>query len=145
MKTGKEVDIDLKENYNIKLGTIDNKNPKSIYLNITAWGDPISYDDEKNYVTIINRLRKKIKQNLYNNLDKERFYSNNYMVDLDMRHSGIRRNKRSFMSCEITLFQKKKLPVNNPELIDESKELVNKIINTCLEDNDNFVFYKTKS
>ncbi len=144
MKKGKEIKLKLKENYNVKLGTVNNKDPKSIYLNITAWGDPINYDESNNYVSIINRLKKHIKSKLYENLNKDRYYPNNYIVDLDMRHSGIKNNKRSFMSCEITLYQKDKLPVTDDKLQGETKKIINEIIENCLESNTDFKFYRTK-
>jgi len=144
MKKGKEIRLKLKENYNVKLGTVNNKDPKSIYLNITAWGDPINYDESNNYVSIINRLKKQIKSKLYENLDKDRYYSNSYIVDLDMRHSGIKDNKRSFMSCEITLYQKEKLSVTDNKLQTESKKIISEIIENCLESNTDFKFYKSK-
>ena len=33
----------------IKLGTVDNKNPKSIYINLSAWGELIKEEEELNY------------------------------------------------------------------------------------------------
>ena len=49
------------------------------------------------------------------------------------------------MSCEITLFQKNNIPLNNLEIIDPSKEIINSVIDNCLDDNSHFVFYKTKN
>lgn len=144
MKKGKEIRLKLKENYNVKLGTVNNKDPKSIYLNITAWGDPINYDESNNYVSIINNLKKQIKSKLYEKLNKDRYYPSSYIVDLDMRHSGIKDNKRSFMACEITLFQKERLPVTDDKLQEESKIILSEIIENCLESNTDFKFYKTK-
>jgi hypothetical protein len=142
MKRGKEITLKSKDNYKVKLGTIDNKNPKTIYLNVSAWGKPLT--EEENYDNVISKLRKKIKQNLYTKIGDNNFESERYIVDLDMRSSGISQTKRSFMSCEITLFQKEKIPVNNPLMVDESNRLIEGIIEDCFEDNNYFQFYKTK-
>ena len=142
MKRGKEITLQSRENYKVKLGTIDNKNPKTIYLNVSAWGKPLTEED--NYDKVINKLRKNIKQNLYSKIGNNNFEKERYIVDLDMRSSGISQTKRSFMSCEITLFQKEKIPVNDPLMVKLSNELINNIIDECLEKNDYFTFFKTK-
>ena len=36
------------ENYRVLSGTVDNKNPKALYLNISAWGESI-VSGEVNY------------------------------------------------------------------------------------------------
>jgi hypothetical protein len=142
MKRGKEITLKSRENYKVKLGTIDNKNPKTIYLNVSAWGKPLT--EEEDYDKVINKLRKNIKQNLYSKIGDNNFEKERYIVDLDMRSSGISQSKRSFMSCEITLFQKEKIPVNNPLMMEDSNRLITTIIDDCLECNSYFEFYKTK-
>ena len=144
MKRGKELKLDLNPNYKIKLGTVDNKNPKTIYINLSAWGQLKTYDSEINYDTVINKLRNKIKHKI-NSFNIDAFHKGKYIVDLDMRSSGIKPTKRSFMSCEITLFQKNNIPLNNLEIINPSKQIINSIIKSCLGNNTHFVFYKTKN
>lgn len=142
MKRGKEITLKSRENYKVKLGTIDNKNPRTIYLNVSAWGEPLT--EEEDYEKVINKIRKNIKQNLYSKIGHNNFDKEKYIVDLDMRSSGISKSKRSFMSCEITLFQKDDIPVNNPLMINESNTIITNIIDECLENNSYFEFYKTK-
>jgi hypothetical protein len=142
MKRGKEISLEIKENYKVKLGTIDNKDPRTIYLNVSAWGEPLTEED--NYDSVLNNLRKKVKQKLYTNIKDSNYNNERYIVDLDMRSSGITKSKRSYMSCEITLFQKDRIPVNNPITISEGNRLVNNLINDCFDCNNHFKFYKTK-
>lgn len=144
MKRGKEITLTSDEEYNIKLGTIDNKNPDSIYLTISTWGEPIEFSEEKNYNSIINNLRKTIKQNTYNLIDEEQFHKNKLIVDLDMKCSGINNNKRSYMNCEITLFQKNSLPITSEKLISNLTTLFNDSILETLNKNKYFKFHKTK-
>ena len=142
MKRGKEISLEIKENYKVKLGTIDNKDPRTIYLNVSAWGEPLTEED--NYDIVLNNLRKKVKQKLYTNIKNSNYSDDRYIVDLDMRSSGITKSKRSYMSCEITLFQKDRIPVNNPITISEGNRLVNNLIDDCFDCNNHFKFYKTK-
>ena len=144
MKRGKEITLDVNSNYKVKLGTVDNKNPRSIYIGLSAWGELIPTNEIINYDGVISKLRKQIKHNINSIIDVEDFYKNKYIVDLDMRSSGISEHKRSFMSCEITLYQKNNFPVNKPKIINIATYLVKNIINDCLENQDHFIFYKTK-
>tara|TARA_Y100000592_G_C5397244_1_gene281306 strand:- start:403 stop:840 length:438 start_codon:yes stop_codon:yes gene_type:complete len=144
MKRGKEVKLDINPNYKIKIGTVDNKNPKSIYISLCAWGQLLRNEQEIDYDRVINKLRKDIKQTLNTTLDKKDFHHDKYIVDLDMRSSGISYKKRSFMSCEITLFQKNTIPVHKPQIIDNTTLIINNLIKDCLNKQTYFTFYKTK-
>lgn len=144
MKLGKELKLDLLQNFKTKIGTVNNKESKSIYINLSAWGELNDHNEELNYDTIISALRKKIKQNLNSIINKEFFYDDRYIVDLDMRTSGFNPNKRSFMSCEITLYQKKYLPINQTNILESSKDVIFNVVNNCLHNNNHFTFYKSK-
>jgi hypothetical protein len=144
MKLGKEIKLDLLENYKTKIGTVNNKESKSIYINLSAWGELEELDENLNYEYFLSNLRKKIKQKLNNNLDEDLYYNNKYIVDLDMRTSGLSVEKKSFMSCEITLFQKRHYPLNNPKIIDSTKSIIYDVVNNCLENNNVFTFHKSK-
>lgn len=144
MKLGKEVKLNLLPNYKTKVGTVNNKESKSIYINLSAWGEINDVNQNTNYDSIVSGIRKKIKQKINSNVDKELFHNDKYIVDLDMRTSGFVNTKRSFMSCEITLYQKRGLPINQPNLLESSKSIIYNIVNTCLDNNSYFTFYKTK-
>jgi len=144
MKLGKELKLEIVPNYKTKIGTVNNKESKSIYINLTAWGEINDINENTNYDSVVSGLRKKIKQNINTNVNKELFHNDKYIVDLDMRTSGFVNTKRSFMSCEITLYQKKGLPINLPILVESSKTIIHEIVNNCLDNNSYFTFYKTK-
>jgi hypothetical protein len=144
MKLGKEIKLNLLENYKTKVGTVNNKESKSLYINLCAWGELNSVDENLNYDYFLSNIRKKIKQRLSNNLNNELFYNDKYIVDLDMRTSGLTLEKRSFMSCEITLYQKKQLPINQPKIIDNTKSIIYDVVNECLENNPVFTFHRSK-
>ena len=145
MKRGKEINLDINPNYKIKIGTVDNKNTKSIYINLSAWGELNNDDENINYEGVINKLRKQIKHNINSDINAKDFHKNKYIVDLDMRPSGIRIDKRSFMSCEITLYQKNNISVNKPLIINHATSLAQNIILNCLDKQNHFTFYKTKN
>jgi hypothetical protein len=146
MKKGKEIKLNSLQNYSIVLGSINNKQPKAVYLSISSWAEP-KYNDNTNYSRVIKDLNKKIKQNLYNviSLDTNSYFvSDKTIVDLDIRESGIRYCKRSFMNCEITLFLNTEIPVNSQLIIPSVDIVLSSIINNIFEDNRTFSFYKRK-
>ena len=144
MKLGKEIKLDLLENYKTKIGTVNNKESKSLYINFCAWGELKEEGENFNYDFFLSNIRKKIKQKISNTVNKELFHENKYIVDLDMRTSGLNINKRSFMSCEITLYQKKHLPINKINIVENSKKIIYDVVNECLENNPVFTFHKSK-
>ncbi len=99
MKTGKEIKTNKFKNYNVTFGSVNNKNPKAIYINISSWAQP-KEEDELSYTSSIRGLNKKIRQNLFNTLSEDSdslFDKNRTIVDLDIRESGIRYGKSSDM------------------------------------------------
>lgn len=116
MNRGKEIKLDENDKFLIKIGTVDNKNPKSIFLTVSSWTHPKS-DWDLNYDRIISNLRKKIKQTIYNS-DTTIFDHNKTIVDLDLRSSGISINKKSYMSCEVTMFQNESMSIKSRSIID---------------------------
>jgi hypothetical protein len=143
LKTGKQMKIDLFKNYKIVTGTIDNKNPKSMYLTISAWGEP-KLNSDINYSDVIRKMNKQIKANLYSKLDKSLFDYGRTIVDLDMRDSGINYNKKSYMNCEITLFKLNNFKIQDKRIKEEVKKIMNDVVSEVFEKSEYFNFHKTK-
>ena len=142
MKTGKEIKNNLYESFKVKIGTVNNRIPKSIYIKIAGWANPIKQED-LNYERIISGLKKKIKSKIHE-CKSDRFYNNRTIVDLDMRSSGVRYGKKSYADCEITLFQKELIPINQSEVKDHLFGLTDTLINEVLENDEYFTFTKVK-
>lgn len=146
MKSGKQIRMETNKNYNITYGCVDNKNPKSVFINITAWVEPLS-EDEENYNKIIKSLNKQIRQTIYNFLSDNNttsFIKDKTIVDLDLRESGIKFGKRSFMSCEITLFQNEDNSINS-DIVKKGLNLIsNLVIDETFEKDKDFKYHKRK-
>ena len=76
-------------------------------------------------------------------LDKEQFLPK-VIVDFNMASSGISYEKRSYMSVEMTLFQKEPLPVNSDKLLPTLNKISEKIITDVFEKDEDFKFYRKK-
>lgn len=145
MGRGKEIKIELPHEYNIITGTVDNKTPKSIYIQISAWGKPKEYL-ECDYERIIRNKSKRVKNKLFDLITDEVFHKKKTIVDFNMASSGISANKRSYMSVELTLFKKEPLlPINSDELIPIVENISEKIILDIFQNDEHFEFFKTKS
>lgn len=145
MKKGKEVKLNLPYEYNVVSGTVDNKNPKSIYIQISAWGKPKDHYID-NYTSIIKQKSKRVKKKLFEVLEETNFYKKMSIVDFNMASSGVNYEKRSYMSLEVTLFKKEPLlPINSEDMLPIVKNISERLINDVFEVDETFKFYKTKN
>lgn len=103
MKKGKTIKINQYESLKTSYGTVDSKNLKSLYINLQTWVLP--KDEYENWERIVGNLSREIKHSVYESLNRELFQEN-FIVDLDLRTSGIQVGKKSFMNLEINLFTK---------------------------------------
>ena len=146
MKKGKELKVNKFKNYNVVYGSVNNKSPKALYINISAWAEPKS-DNEINYNRIIRDIDKNIRQKIYSVLGMDiatPFFKERTIIDFDIRESGIRFGKRSYTSAELTLFMKHEIPVNSDFLSPFVQDLIYNIVDSVFENNRYFKFYKKK-
>ncbi len=143
-KKGKKIKIKTHINYKAVSGTVDNRNPKSLYLSISSWGKP-KIDEDVNYDKILSSINNKLKRVVSNKLNTDMFDSRRYIIDFDMKSSGIRYGKKSFMNCEITLYQKLKLKLSENNLQIELKNIIDDVIKEVFNENKYFSFEKKKA
>jgi len=141
---GTELKIKDFKKYNVVFGVMNKNKPKSIYIKISAWGNP-KLKNDINYRSIIRKINKRIRTLLYRKLNDNKFDVNKTMVDLDMRDSGIAYGKSSYMSCEITLFQHNYHLLKSEIIQDELNSIVGDIIKESFNKDEHFIFYKKKS
>lgn len=146
MKKGKELKLQNFKNYNVVYGSVNNKNPKALYINVSAWAEP-KKDLEVKYNRIIRDSDKRIRQIVFNALNDNiatPFLKDRTIVDFDMRESGVKYGKKSFVNCEITLYLRYEIPVNSDVLKPTIDDLIDNIINVGFEQNRHFKFHKKK-
>lgn len=146
MKIGREIKTNLTKNYNVIFGSVNNRDPKALYISISAWGE-LRDDSDINYIRVVRRLNKAIKQNLFDFFSTRKnceFRKEMSIVDLDIRESGIRYGKRSFMNCEITLYLSDESLVIGDFINNTLTEVATHVINEVFETNEVFKFQKKK-
>ena len=142
MKKGKTIKINQYESLKTSYGTVDSKNLKSLYINLQTWVLP--KDEYENWVRIVGNLSREIKHSVYESLNRELFHEN-FIVDLDLRTSGIQVGKKSFMSLEINLFTKNELDFKSTIVKDSVKKIIKEIYKNCIIRNTKFLFSSSKN
>lgn len=143
-KNGKKIKIQSFKNLKVAIGTVDNKNPKSVYFTISGWALPKINKDIK-YQSIINIVEKELKQILHNNLNSGLFSTNKFIIDFDMRESGIRYGRKSYMNCDVTIYQKLNLKIQDKSIQESLNNLINIIITDVFMKSKDFEFTKNKN
>jgi hypothetical protein len=72
-------------------------------------------------------------------------FDDKFIVDLDLRTSGLHLKKKSFMNLEINLFLNEPIDFKSLKLKKTLKTLVKEIYSDVLINNPNFKFYLTKT
>lgn len=140
MKTGKYIPLGTYNEVKIGYGTVDFKNLKTIYLRLNSWLQPENETDD--FDQTIHKSRRKVKEIIYN--QKNPYFKQQSIVDLDIRTKGIKLEKRSFMNLEITLYVEKQFDVKSKEIKNYVKDLLCLVVEDGLSDKKLFNFYKTK-
>jgi hypothetical protein len=136
-KFGKEKKLFTDERFRVKYGTIDAVKLNAVYVNVESWVQP---KDIENYESYIRLMRKQIIVNIKDKIDKV-YFKQNFIVDLDLRASGMSDDKKSFMFIELTVYPEEKIKFNSPLMFKKMRELSNLIIES-LEQNKLSYFSK---
>jgi hypothetical protein len=142
MKKGKSCVLKGYKNFKTSYGTVDSKNLKSIYINIQSWLEPKKSSDD--WARQVSYFTKEVKQLLTDIIDKFIFFSK-FIVDMDLRSSGICEGKRSFMNLEITLFTKEPIDFKSVKLKNSVREIISNVQKDIFESSELFDFYLTKA
>jgi len=142
MKKGKTTKINGFRSSKVHYGTVDSKEFKSLYLNLQTWVEP--KDDYENWNRIVLNMNRSIKHSIFDNIDKNLF-DDKFIVDLDLRTSGLQLKKKSFMNLEINLFLKQEIDFKSTKLKKSLKNIIKEIYSDVLTKNEYFKFYLTKN
>jgi hypothetical protein len=142
MKKGKTAKINGFRTFKSHYGTIDSQNLKSIYLNLQTWVEP--KEDIENWNRVVSNMSRSVKHSVYTNINKELF-DDKFIVDLDLRTSGLQLKKKSFLNLEINLYLKEPMDFKSPQLKKSVKNLIKDVYGEVFSKNKYFKFYLTKN
>ena len=141
MKKGKTNKLTGFRTFKSQYGTIDSTNLKSIYLNIQTWVEPKK--EVENWNRVVLNMSRGVKHSVYEHLNRDLF-DDKFIVDLDLRTSGIQVKKKSFMNLEVNLYVKEHMDFKSPKLKKQVKNLIKSVYGDVLSKNKYFKFYLTK-
>ena len=142
MKKGKTSKIQGFKSMKVTYGTVDSVNFKSIYLNIQTWAEPKDEIESPNRE--VNNLSRSIKHTVLEYIDKE-LYDEKFIVDLDLRCSGIQKNKKSFLNLECYFYLNEVgMDFKSKEIKTSIKKITDSIIKNNFRNNNVFNFSLTK-
>ena len=143
MKKGKTSKLNIFDDVNCRYGTVDSKELKSIYVIMQTWIEP--KNEEGNWNKITGTIKRQILHTLIEVVDHT-IFERKQIVDLDLRTSGIQKNKKSFLNLEITLFvHEKNLDFKSLILKSKIKKIANTIYFDDLKKSQYFTLSKTKT
>lgn len=142
MKKGKTTKLSGYRTFKSHYGTIDAQNLKSIYVNIQTWVEP--KDEVENWNRVVLNMTRSVKHSVLENINKEVF-DTKFIVDLDLRTSGLQLKKKSFMNLEINLFLNDEVDFKSLILKRNLKKLTKDIFSDVFTNNEYFKFYLTKN
>ena len=143
MKKGKTSKLNIFDDAKCHYGTVDSKELKSIYLVLQTWVEPIN--DEDNWNKITGLIKRQILHTLLEVLDFTTF-ERKQIVDLDLRTSGIQKNKKSFLNLEMTLFvHDKTIDFKSLILRSKIKKIITSVYFDDLKNSKYFTLSKTKN
>ena len=142
MKKGKTSQIQGFKSAKVIYGTVDSINFRSLYLNIQTWVEPIK--DTENWNRVVLNLSRQIKHIVHDSLDRILF-DDKFIVDLDLRSSGLSVGKKSFLNLEINIYLKDtETDFKSLRLRDSLKKIAKNVFQQGFSENEYFKFYLSK-
>lgn len=139
VKLGKQVKLPANEHFTIKYGTINALSPQSIFVSIHSWTTP---RHNLRFNKKLRKLTRTVKDKINGEINYEIFHKR-YIVDFDLRASGLQKNKQSFMAIEITLYPKNVIPFPSDIYDSNITQLINNLLVDIKKDR-NFDFADKK-
>lgn len=144
MKKGKTIKLDLFKDAKCYYGSVDTSELKSVYLVLQTWATPKV--ERNNWDSTVGIISRSIKHKILEIYNKSMF-KEHFIVDMDLRTSGIKLSKSSFLNLEITFFTKDNFEFKSNELSEELVKITRQIHNEILLKSKYFdiQFSKTES
>jgi hypothetical protein len=142
MKKGKTSKLDLFQDAKCYYGSVDATELKSIYLVLQTWVKPTQERD--NWERVVGTISRTIKHKVLEVYNKSLF-KEHFIVDLDLRTSGIKVDKASFLNLEITFFTKENIEFKSENLSNELNHILKEVHNNVLGKSKYFTIQYSKN
>ena len=130
--------------FNIKIGTVNRLNPQVVYFEVRTFVAPLEEYDNYNYV--FSFLRKELSNTLNNKLKNNDLFTNKFILDFQVANSGVKVNKKSFLTFQLFLRQKNDQLHDLKTIKKLSEPFITDLLETLKENiiTSNFLIAKSK-
>lgn len=142
MKKGKTSKLELFRDAKCYYGSVDTTELKSIYLVLQTWVTPKM--EKENWNTTVGSITRTIKHKILEVINKQ-YFKEFFIVDMDLRTSGIKLTKSSFLNLEITLFTKENVEFKSEQLSSEMSKLISEVYSKVLSNSKYFTIQYSKT
>ena len=142
MKKGKTSKLELFRDAKCYYGSVDTTELKSIYLVLQTWVTPKM--EKENWNTTVGSITRTIKHKILEIINKQ-IFKEFFIVDMDLRTSGIKLTKSSFLNLEITLFTKDNVEFKSENMTIEMSNIIKEIYTKVLSNSKYFTIQYSKT
>jgi len=129
----------------LKIGTTNKNTPLVIYLEGKTYITP--REEKEEYERDIRDIKSNIHRILTKGLKDNKYFEPKYILDFQIANSGIKMNKKSFLTFEFLLRQKNTPLLKLREIKEKNETFINETLNLIKETirNRGFNITKTKN
>lgn len=131
--------------FRLKIGTVNKIKPEVIYFEGKTFIMPT--DEDTTYSNRISLIKHNFSRNISYELKGNNLFDNKFIIDFQIANSGIRANKKSFLTFQVMLKQNSSSIKELKEVKELSTPFITKLLKELRDnivDND-FVLSKTKN
>lgn len=127
----------------MKIGSLDKKGDRVIYLMSTFWITP--HTNLKSYEEDVKYFNKEFSKLVSYFVEKNNFFSKRYIIDFDCKINYMKYEKKSYVSIEVFFAQNSKhnLKEINDLIYEDSKNMIYSILSK-IENKNYTIFAKSK-
>ena len=132
------------ENFKLKIGTTNKLNPVIVYVEGKAFISPM--DEKDDYSKDMSDIKYAFKQNIRETLSEMKNFEKKFLLDFQVASSGISVKKKSFLTFQFFMRQKKERVMKLNDVKNMSAAYIGKMVDTLSDDirDHNYLITKTK-
>jgi len=143
LNVGSKIELDISRYINVSYGSTVKSKPYGIFISLSGWSSIRKGKEDEDYDLACRRLNKSLRQYLNNTLDDTKYYKGQTIVITDYKSHVMKPNKQTFVSAEITIFQRDIKLLDSLEVKNTVYNIVNGV-DVMFQFDNIFQYTKTK-
>lgn len=132
------------DNFKLKIGTLNKKNPVSFYIEGNTYITPLK--EERGYSKQIELIKQTFRKEVSDIVKQSSLVENFYILNFEVASDRIKCNKKSYLNFECYFRQKSEIPKRVNIIKDEDSDLIQNITEQLHREllKNNFILAKNK-